>query len=119
MRLCPLTGVTHCVSVCVFHLVCEKCISLHACEQTVVSPLMLQILLPVYLHGRVCVCVCAHIIYDTHILPIFSDGVGPCRLRQSLQIILLTYNAGSKYFYSLLCVHVCIHAHSHSLTLSD
>ncbi len=53
---------------------------------------------------------CVHIIYDTHIIPIFSDGVGPCMLRQSLPIILLTYNAGSKYSSSLLCVHVFIHA---------
>lgn len=53
--------------------------------------------------------VCIHTIIDTHISPIFFEAVGPCMLRQSLQIILLMYSAGSKSTSShLVCVFMCI-----------
>lgn len=65
------------------------------------------------LHMFQCMCV---FMYDTYISPILSDGVGPCMMRKSLPLILLTYNAGSKYSSGLFvctCVYSCV------LTLTD
>lgn len=46
-----------------------------------------------YLNFVALVCVRGYtFVSDTHIIPILSDDVGPCMLRQSLPIILLTYN---------------------------
>lgn len=53
--------------------------------------------------------VCIHTIIDTHISPTFFEAVGPCMLRQSLQIILLMYSAGSESTSShFVCVFMCI-----------
>ena len=106
-----------CVCVCLCVCVGKGCIGLHACCKNsnllICTSVCLNNYCNICISGMcVFVYVCVNIIHDTHISmnPIFSDGVGPCMLRQSLPIILLTYNAGSKYSTSL-CVHVCIHWH--------
>lgn len=113
------------LTVCAIVLTCVC--SPHACEHTLVGPCMLKIHKPVYCHFWVCVCVfvcicvcvCVHTIYNTHISPIFSEGVGPCMVRQSLPIILLMYNAGSKYLSLLVCVCVVFMWNTPSLSSSD